>query len=71
MPERLMLLTAREYEIADLVAKGLCTKLIARELHISVGTVKLHLHRCYTKLEVTGRTQLAVLIVSSRHKAAA
>lgn len=70
MSQRLKLLSAREYEIADLVAKGLCTKLIARELCLSVGTVKLHLHRCYAKTGVNGRTQLALLVVSSRSEAA-
>ena len=63
-------LTARQREIADLVARGLCNKLIARELHLSVGTVKIHLHRIYTKLDVRGRTQLAVLVVSSQREAA-
>ena len=70
MPQRLALLTPREYEIAVLVSKGLCNKRIARELCISVGVVKLHLHRAYRKAGVRGRTQLAVLVVSSQKEAA-
>jgi two-component system nitrate/nitrite response regulator NarL len=65
MPNRLTgQLTAREHEIASLVARGLCNKLIARELHMSVAMVKLHLHRTYIKLNVSGRTQLAVLVAT-------
>lgn len=70
MPQRLMLLTPREYEIAVLVSKGLCNKRIARELCLSVGVVKLHLHRSYQKLGIGSRTELAVLVVSSRSEAA-
>lgn len=70
MSQRLALLTPREHQIAVLVSKGLCNKRIARELCISVGVVKVHLHRAYTKLSVQSRTQLAVLIVTSQKEAA-
>ena len=69
MSDRLPL-TAREYELAQLVARGLCNKLIAREVGLTEGTVKLHLHRIYKRLGIKGRTQLAVLIVEERAKAA-
>jgi len=59
-PERV--LTAREYEIARLVARGLSNKHIARELAISEGTVKIHLHKTYEKLGNINRTSLAVLM---------
>ena len=62
-------LTAREHEIAQLVARGLCNKLIAREAGISEGVVKLHLHRIYRKTGVAGRTQLAVFVVTPRQPA--
>ena len=45
-------LTAREYEIAGLVAQGLSNKHIARALDISEGTVKIHLHNMFEKLGV-------------------
>ena len=70
MSDRLSLLTARELELARLVARGLCNKLIAREVGITDGTVKFYLHRIYQKLGVAGRTQLAVLIVTTRDEAA-
>ena len=53
-------LTSREAEIAHLVSRGLRNKEIARELHLSEGTVKMHLHHIYEKLHLGGRTQLAL-----------
>lgn len=53
-------LTTREADIANLVTRGLRNKQIARELRLSEGTVKMHLHHIYDKLHLHGRTQLAV-----------
>jgi two-component system, NarL family, nitrate/nitrite response regulator NarL len=58
-------LTAREAEIARLVSRGLRNKEIARELHLSEGTVKMHLHHIYDKLQLGGRTQLALSIAGA------
>jgi DNA-binding NarL/FixJ family response regulator len=54
-------LTARELEVVRLVAGGLRNKEIAETLSITVGTVKLHLHRIYQKLAVDGRVELTIL----------
>ena len=54
-------LSAREREVMLLAAKGLANKEIARELKVTEGTVKLHLHRVYLKLGVKSRFALAVL----------
>jgi DNA-binding NarL/FixJ family response regulator len=55
------LLTAREKELVRTVAQGLRNKeMIARELSISEGTVKIHLHNIYEKLSVKGRMELAM-----------
>ena len=43
-------LTAREREVAHLVAQGLANKEIARQLGLSHGTVKLHVHSIFLKL---------------------
>ena len=59
-------LTGREYEIARLVAEGLSNKHICRQLTISEGTVKVHLHKVYQKLEISNRTSLAVLMRNSQ-----
>ena len=53
-------LTSREAELGHLVSRGLRNKEIARELHLSEGTVKMHLHHIYEKLHLGGRTQLAL-----------
>ena len=51
-------LTPREREVACLVARGLSNKQVARELGLSAGTVKLHLHRIFQKLGVNNRRSL-------------
>jgi DNA-binding NarL/FixJ family response regulator len=43
-------LSPREREVARLVAQGLANKEIARELGLSHGTVKLHVHSIFLKL---------------------
>lgn len=55
------LLTAREREVLERIARGLTNKEIARELDISPATVKVHVERIIGKLGVTDRTQAAVL----------
>jgi two-component system nitrate/nitrite response regulator NarL len=57
-------LTSREADIAHLISRGLHNKQIARELDLSEGTVKMHLHHIYEKLRVSGRTQLALSMAS-------
>jgi DNA-binding NarL/FixJ family response regulator len=54
------LLTDREIEITCAVANGLRNKVIADRLNISEGTVKVHLHNIYQKLELDGRLALTV-----------
>jgi two-component system, NarL family, nitrate/nitrite response regulator NarL len=56
------ILTQREQEIARLVANGLSNKQIGKQVGISDGTVKIHLHNIYNKLDVTNRTALATLV---------
>jgi two-component system, NarL family, nitrate/nitrite response regulator NarL len=52
-------LSVREREVMDLVITGLCNKEIATRLFISEGTVKIHLHHIFEKLNVRTRLQLA------------
>jgi DNA-binding NarL/FixJ family response regulator len=52
-------LTPREIEIIKQVAAGLRNLQIAKLLFISEGTVKMHLHNIYQKLNIDSRTQLA------------
>ncbi|KZM71155.1 helix-turn-helix transcriptional regulator [Nocardia terpenica] len=55
-------LTAREREIANLVAAGLTNRQIADRLTVSVRTVEGHLYRACIKLDVTDREALAELM---------
>jgi DNA-binding NarL/FixJ family response regulator len=52
-------LTPRELEMVRLVMDGLRNREIGERLHISEGTVKLHLHNIYEKLGVGGRMELS------------
>jgi DNA-binding NarL/FixJ family response regulator len=57
-------LSAREREIAFLVGRGLSNKEVARELGLSPGTVKTHLHSIFVKLGERNRSRLAILTQS-------
>jgi DNA-binding NarL/FixJ family response regulator len=50
-------LSNRENEILQLLAKGLLYKEIADTLAISTGTVRQHIHKIYEKLHVQNRTE--------------
>ena len=61
-PENVLtVLTERERQIMHLVSEGLSNKEIGRQLNISDGTIKVHLHRIYEKLAISNRTALAAL----------
>ena len=53
----LPLLTARERQIAPLIAQGLSNKEIAQRLNIEVATVKNHVHHLLGKLGVASRVE--------------
>jgi two-component system, NarL family, nitrate/nitrite response regulator NarL len=57
-------LTDRERQIMRLVCEGLSNKEIGRRLSITDGTIKVHLHHIFQKLEIGNRTALAALAVS-------
>lgn len=57
-------LTGRELEILKLIAKGLSNKLIARELDISDGTVKVHVKHLLKKLGLRSRVEAAVWMIN-------
>ncbi len=57
------MLTERQYEIASLVATGASNKEIARELSISIKTVKNTLTYVFAKTGARSRTDLALQMV--------
>ena len=59
-------LTNREYEILSLIAKGMSNKVIARELDISDGTVKVHVKHLLKKLGLRSRFEAAVWMVNQQ-----
>jgi DNA-binding NarL/FixJ family response regulator len=58
-------LTPRETEIARLAVLGIPTREIAERLDVKQGTVKIHLHSIYEKLNVGGR--LGLVLFARRH----
>lgn len=60
-------LTQREWQVLELVARGLQNKVIAARLSVSEHTVKLHIHNLLRKLGVSNRT----LATNWYHKVAA
>jgi two-component system nitrate/nitrite response regulator NarL len=62
-PDRFSMLTPREVEILERVAKGLSNKMIARALSITDGTVKLHVKAILRKLGMRSRVEAAVAAV--------
>ena len=59
------LLSPREREIAERVARGARNKEIAWELSLAEGTVKLHISNTFKKLGVGNRVGLARMIAAS------
>lgn len=55
-------LTEREHDVALAVGRGLSNADIARELFLSVPTVKAHISRLFDKLGATNRVQIAIIV---------
>lgn len=56
-------LTSRETEILALIAAGKSNNEIARQLHITIGTVRVHVHAILQKLAVRDRTSAAIMAI--------
>jgi DNA-binding CsgD family transcriptional regulator len=60
-------LTPAELRVATAVGSGMTTRDAAASLALSTRTVDAHLRSIFRKLQITSRTQLAVLISSPAH----
>jgi DNA-binding NarL/FixJ family response regulator len=56
-------LPPRQRQVLNLVAEGKSNKEIARELDISLGTIKVHMNLLFRSLGVTTRSAAAVSLV--------
>jgi DNA-binding NarL/FixJ family response regulator len=61
-------MTRREAEVAGLVSQGLANKVVAKQLGMGEGTVKIDLHSIYQKLHVSNRTRLMLSAIPNRRK---
>lgn len=59
-------LTEREQEVLNLLSKGLKNNEIARDLCVSVHTVKAHVASILQKLEVEDRVQAVIKAISEK-----
>jgi DNA-binding NarL/FixJ family response regulator len=60
--QRLSTLTDREREVAHAIGSGDSNAEVATSLYMSEATVKAHVSRLFTKLAVTNRVQIAILV---------
>ena len=64
------LLTRREQEVAELIAKGYTNKAIAAELVLSPHTVGGHVERLFNKLGINTRAQVAAWLAQHQDQGA-
>ena len=64
-PNGVLALSARELEIAELVAEGHTNRQIARTLSLSDKTVETHLSRTFSKLGVDSRAAVATAVTKA------
>ena len=61
---RTLALTDREEEVLALLLDGKSNQEIGAALHISIGTVKAHVHGIFRKAKITHRYELSALFES-------
>jgi DNA-binding NarL/FixJ family response regulator len=54
-------LTESELKVVTLIARGVTNRDVATQLHLSLHTVKTHVHNAFAKLGINSRAQLAQL----------
>ncbi len=66
LPENLVNLSKREYEVLLFIAEGLTDKEISEKIFVSINTVRTHTRRIYDKLLVNNRLE-AVSMLNKYH----
>jgi len=61
-------LTSREAEILELLAQGLSNKEIGSKIHITEGTVRIHVGKIFKKLHVRCRTEAAAKYLLAKQR---
>jgi DNA-binding CsgD family transcriptional regulator len=61
----LAVLSARELQVAELLASGASNRGIAKALFLSEKTVESHLRKCFQKLDIRSRVELARIVIQS------
>ncbi len=64
--QALVALTAREREVAALVAQGMSNRQIAQQLFLSESTIENHVSKILRKLELASRTEIAAWATQQR-----
>jgi DNA-binding CsgD family transcriptional regulator len=59
------LLSPREKEVLDYSLRGFSAKVTADRLRVTEGTVRLHRHNLYAKLDVTSQSELFALVLQA------
>ncbi len=60
-------LTDSELKVVNLIAQGATNRAVADQLHLSLHTVKTHVHNAFAKLGISSRAQLAQSMRAGRH----
>jgi DNA-binding CsgD family transcriptional regulator len=55
-------LTDSELKVVNLIAQGVTNRSVATQLHLSLYTVKNHVHNAFAKLGINSRSQLPQLM---------
>ena len=58
-------LTDSELKVVNLIAQGVTNQSVATQLHLSLHTVKTHVHNAFAKLGINSRAQLTQLMRGS------
>jgi DNA-binding CsgD family transcriptional regulator len=58
-------LTDSELKVVNLIAQGVTNQSVATQLHLSLHTVKTHVHNAFAKLGINARAQLTRLVRGS------